>query len=574
MKKIELLLVNSYAPRQRIASDAALENGLAIIRTFLEQKGYAIEVIDDQRVTAMTNGVPKWCLVLLRYMVNLQMKFYNRNHKSLWMIIMLLTWPLQALSLYYRRQYMNKRIEEIIHMIKEQNVAFLGIKVWYGDAFTWSKLLAAKVREACPDTIIIAGGPQVKVYGEHIMTDGAFDIAIMGPGEEALEKMLMLRRKVQDKKEFLARFHSEVSASKLVRMGVYATDWAEQKKVFATPRYRPADLQGKILFHTLVDGFGCSWNQCNFCSHTRQADNYQPRSVKEIVDEIEFMTQQGISFFRFSSSETPFQHGRRIAEEILKRNLNINFSMFARAAKVTPALYEAYNLMIKAGLRAVFMGGETGHDLINEKVMNKGIRSKDVVDTINCIKLAASDTGYSCRVGLSLIYPCPVTDGVTLNEVFREDIRLIQEANPDTVIVNPPVIFPETKWMEKSAEFGFIAEPNFVSNFMKYEYSIYKPMELWEELGYSLQGMSGDELLKKTGQLRKEVVKLGIPTDISDEYLMMTEAVGYRSRIDLLQFKSRSLQDIMSGSTDYMEKLIDKINQKSRQMALQGRTRE
>lgn len=81
MEKIELLLVNSYAPRQRIASDAALENGLAMLRTFLENKGYAIEVIDDQRVTAMTNGVPKLCLFLLRYMVNLQMRIYKNKSK-------------------------------------------------------------------------------------------------------------------------------------------------------------------------------------------------------------------------------------------------------------------------------------------------------------------------------------------------------------------------------------------------------------------------------------------------------------------------------------------------------------
>jgi len=206
--------------------------------------------------------------------------------------------------------------------------------------------------------------------------------------------------------------------------------------------------------------------------------------------------------------------------------------------------------------------------------MNKGIRSKDVVDTINCIKLASEKVGANCRIGLSLIYPCPIIEGISLAEVFEEDMRLIQEANPDTVIVNPPVMFPGTKWMERAAEFGFVAEPTFVTNFMKYEYSIYKPMELWDDLGYSLQGMSSAKLLKETSRLRKEVVKLGIPTDISDEYLMMTEAVGYRSRLDLLQFKSKSLQDIMSGSTKYMAALIEKINQKSRQMALQGRIKE
>lgn len=569
MKKIELLLVNSYAPRQRIASDAALENGLAILRTYLESKGYEVEVIDDQRVTAMTSGVPRLCLKLLGYMVSLQMKIYNKQIKLLWLLIMLLTWPLQALSLYYRRKYMNKRIEDLIQLIKEQNIGFLGIKVWYGDAFTWSKLLAAKVRESCPNTIIIAGGPQVKVYGDHILTDGDFDIAIMGPGEEVLEKLLILRQKVKDKKEFLNAFFKDANASRLIKKGGYATDCAEQKTTFVTPQYRDPDLQGKILFHTLVDGYGCSWNQCSFCSHTRQNSAYQSRAVKEIVDEIEAMTRQGISFFRFSSSETPIEHGRKIAEEIMRRDLNISFSMFSRAVKVTPAVYEAYHLMVKAGLRAVFMGGETGHDLINQKIMNKGVKSKDIIDTINCIKLAATETGNNCRVGLSLIYPCPVTDGITLDEVFQENIRLIQSANPDTVIVNPPGVFPETKWMERADEYGFTIEPGVIPSFMRYEYSIYKPVELWDKLGYTLQGLGGAQLLKETGRFRAAVMKLGIPTDISDEYLMMTEAIGYNTRLDLLQFKSKSLQDIMSGSTTYMEQIIEKINQKSRQMAQQ-----
>ncbi|MDF2929099.1 MAG: cobalamin B12-binding domain protein [Anaerospora sp.] len=569
MKKTELLLVNSYAPRQRIASDAALENGLAVLRTYLADRGHTVEVVDDQRVTAMTKGVPQWCLKLLQFMVGLQMKIYNKKIKSLWVMVMLLTWPLQSLSLYYRREFMNKRINDIIQEIKKSKANFLGIKVWYGDAFVWSKLLATKVKEACPDTIIIAGGPQVKVYGEHILLDEFFDIAIMGPGEEALEKMLMLRQKSKDKGEFLKAFHTEISVSKLIKTGTYSTVCCLTKNVFATPKYRNEDLQGKIFFHTLVDGFGCSWNKCNFCSHTRQNSTYQSRPIEEIVDEIEEMARQGISFFRFSSSETPVEHGKKIAEEILKRKLNINFSMFSRAAKVTPALYDAYYIMIKAGLRAVFMGGETGHDLINEKVMNKGVRSKDIVDTINCIKLASSAAKNNCRVGLSLIYPCPVVEGVTLEEVFREDMRIIQESNPDTVIVNPPGMFPETEWMENAAKYGFKAEENFVVNFMKYEYSIYKPVELWEELGYSLQEMSGAELLKETGRLKQEIVKLGIPTDISDEYLMMTEAIGYNTRLDLLQFKSKSLQDIMSGSTTYMEQIIEKINQKSRQMAQQ-----
>lgn len=565
--KLDILLVNSVAPRQRIASDAALENGLAILRTYLEGQGCAVEVVDDQRIAAVEEGVPQWCLDLLRNMIALQMKIYNKKQKSLWFIVMLLTWPIQALSLYYRKLYTNRRIDDIIKKVKDSDIKFLGVKVWYGDAFSWSNLLASKVKAACPDTVIIAGGPHVKVYGEDLLLNSDFDLAIMGPGEIVLKEMVGLRRQVKDKQEFLAVFHTKNGKSKLIKTGVYNENEGIAGRYFTIPHYRPADFEGKIYFHTLIDGFGCSWNRCSFCSHTRQTKSYQPRPAGDIANEIELLSRQGVSFFRFSSSETPLDHGKKIAEEILKKDLNVNFSMFARAVKVTPKVYETYRLMISAGLRAVFIGGETGHDYINEKIMNKGVTKKNLIDTINCIKLAADEVGKNCKVGLSLIYPCPVTDGITLDEVFKENMILIKTANPDTVIVNPPGVFPKTQWMEQADKYGFAIKPDFIANFMRYEYSIYKPTELWKDLGYSLQGMSSAELLKETGRLRAEVLNIGIPTDISDEYLMMTEAIGYTTRQDLLKFKSMSLQDIMSGNSKYMKEIVQKINERSRQMA-------
>ena len=261
--KLDLLLVNSMAPRQRIASDAALENSLAILRTYLEDKDFRVEVIDEQRISATEAGVPKWCVKLLQRIVWLQMKTYRKSLKYIWFIFMLLGWPVQALSMYYRTQYINSKINDIIRTIRESNTHLLGIKVWYGDSFKWSKLLAAKVRQACPEVIIIAGGPQVKVYGEHVFHETDFDVAIMGPGEEILKEMIALDRKVDNKAEFLHRFHTEISQSQLVQTGIFSSDDAEPanrgqcSQTFIIPRYRPVDLQDKLLFHTLVDGLGC-----------------------------------------------------------------------------------------------------------------------------------------------------------------------------------------------------------------------------------------------------------------------------------------------------------------------------
>jgi hypothetical protein len=573
-KDMDILLINSYAPRQRIASDAGLENGLAIIRTYLEDKGFEVDVVDEQGISSVEQGVPKWCLTLLRWLTSIQIKVYQDRFKILNSLIFMATFAVQTLSLYCRRKQMESAIRGIIDQIHIKHIPVIGIKVWYGDAFRWSMHLASRVRSECPNCVIIAGGPQAKVYGEKILDDNDFDLAIVGPGEVVLAQLLDLRHQLADRQEFLQRVASDVSSTPIIQAWGYCEEAViKQQEAYkmTIARYRQEDLNDKILFHTLVDGFGCSWKKCNFCTHTRQRMQYQPRPVDEIIAEMKAMTQYGIGFFRFSSSETPLYHGKEIAQAILNEGLTVNYSMFKRPEKVvSQATYEAYRIMIKSGLRAVFMGGETGHDLVNEVVMNKGVCRKDIVNTIHCIKLAAEKAGASCRIGLSLIYPSPIIAGITLQDVYQENMSLIQETLPDTVIVNPPIVFPATKWFDNAEQFGFTIGQDFVHNLMRYEYSIYKPAELWDKLNYTLNGMSNLELLKETGKLRQAVADMGIPTDISDEYLMMTEAIGYKSKLDLLQFKRDSLLDIMTGTASYAREMAEKINGQSRCIASQN----
>ncbi|TWH45758.1 B12-binding domain-containing radical SAM protein [Sporomusa sp. KB1] len=567
---LEILLVNSYAPRQRVVSDTALENSLAILRTYLESKGILAEVIDDQRITSLEKRIPSGCVLLLRAMVKLQLKTYH--NKLLGRGLLLAAWPLHAYTLHCRHEYMQARIEQIVKEIKSKNIPLLGLKLWYGDAFKWSCDLATAVRNHCPDTTIIVGGPQVKVYGDLVLHEPCFDLAIMGPGEEILAKLVSLRRQNHSKSKFLDQVQTTFGGT-LLKTGGFAGDKAELVQSLASqtiPEYRDADLEDKIHFHTIVDGVGCSWNSCNFCSHTRCTVPFTPRPVADIITEIETMLQRGIAFFRFSSSETTVEHGRNIAEAILARGLTIRYSMFIRAGKPSQEMLTAYRLMIQAGLRAVFMGGETGHDDVNHLVMNKGVTKQDIVGTIATIRLASDAAGLPCRIGLSLIYPCPLPPGVELNEVYNANVALIDATLPDTVIVNPPGPFPETSWYSNPEKYGFTFAEGataFAQNFMRYEYSIYKPAELWKDMGFALNTMEGKALLNETGKLRAYAASLGIPTDISDEYLMMTEAIGLSSKADLLLFKQRTLIDIMSGSTDYTREIAAAINKASRQIA-------
>ena len=566
----DIHLINSYAPRQRVVSDAALENSLVILRTYLENKGVHAEIIDDQRVTTLENGVPHWCLQLLKALTRLLMK--ASRLKPVAAGLLLVAWPLQAYALQCRREYLSNRLRDIAADLKNRRIPIVGLKLWYGEAYTWCRKLATEIRRQNPETIIIVGGPQVKVYGDIVLSHPDFDLAIMGPGEEILGKLITLYQQTRSKKAFLALVHEQFGG-RLLKTGGFSGNQNEVIRELASqtiPNYQNTDLDDKILFHTIVDGVGCSWNNCNFCSHTRCRVPFTPRPVEDIITEIKTMLQQGISFFRFSSSETPMIHGRKIAEAILAHNLNIRFSMFVRAASVSEETLSTYRLLIQAGLRAVFMGGETGHDGVNREIMNKGVERKDIINTIATIRLAADAVSLPCRIGLSLIYPCPLPPGIAMDEVFQANTTLIDESLPDTVIVNPPGPFPETNWYKDTDKFGFKfseGAATFTQRLMGYEYSIYKPVEFWDDLGFLLHDMEYKSVLKETGKLRAYAASLGIPTDISDEYLMMTEAIGLQSKLDLGRFKQKTLLDIISGSTDYTREITASINAASRQLA-------
>lgn len=566
MNDIDLLLINSFAPRQRIVSDAALENGLAIIRTHLENNGFNVNVFDEQRVSGVNHGIPEWYNRLLRLFVKIQISIYS-TIKPLSILFFLIGWPLHSIALYCRKIYMQQLINNIVDNIINHNIPMVGIKVWNGDAYTWSVQLANKIKQSCPETTVVAGGPQVKVYGDRLLDVNSFDFVIMGPGEVILEALLRIRKTSQTHTEFLKMAHNKISKRRIILTGNYSDDNSYMAGQLTIPKYTSSDLKDKILFHTLIDGMGCSWNKCNFCSHTRQIMQYTPRSVSEIKDEIRAVTSQGISFFRFSSSETPLFHGRNIAKMLLSNKININYSMFVRAGKVSQETYETYCLMIRAGLRAVFMGGETGHDLINSLVMNKGVTKKNIIDTIHCIKLASETVGIPCKVGLSLIYPTPLINNITHQDVFDENLSLIEEALPDTVIINPPGVFPGTHWFDEAEKFGFKFSEDFVKALMSYEYSMYKPVQAWKKLDYSLAGDDIFTLLNETGKLHKAVEAMHIPLGISDEYLMMLTAIGQGSTVDLLKFKQRSLIDIMSGSSEYLEEIVRNINNHSIRIA-------
>jgi hypothetical protein len=213
------------------------------------------------------------------------------------------------------------------------------------------------------------------------------------------------------------------------------------------------------------------------------------------------------------------------------------------------------------------MGGETGHDQINREVMNKGITRQDLIATSSAIREAERRAGQKIDLALALIYPTPLVEGVTQDEVFDMNLKLVAEFRPDSVLVTPPGPFKQSRWYNEKERFGFEFEDTIIPSMMEYEYVLYKPPDMWPKFKMSLQGKGFTEILTECLRLRKAIENMDIPTDLSDEHFLMLRSAGLIGKDGARRFKKESLLDIASCDYRLLTEISSKINVVTRRLA-------
>ena len=139
---------------------------------------------------------------------------------------------------------------------------------------------------------------------------------------------------------------------------------------------------------------GC-YAKCSFCSvheffSASPNGGWRGRSPSNIVDEIEYLhTEFGAIDFAFADEQFMGfgEEGRSravaIASEILHRDLKVNWFIETRSSDVS---YEIFKILREAGLRAVFMGLESGYEPTLVKSFKKGIRTSQHLRAVEILK--------------------------------------------------------------------------------------------------------------------------------------------------------------------------------------------
>ena len=395
---IDLMLWNSFMGKAYSVSDCFKENGIGVLVRACKNEGFNIIVEDPASIEFYTTFTKN---DLTPRLSELSAHIFGKGDIGNTVSLRNEWNHLQDNLAKIIKGKMEKYIEGLSQKICENKVKVLGIKTWLGDRFAYSEKLAKRVSELCPNTLIIAGGPQVNQFKTHALGKSPFDFCIDVEGEITLTKIIHTTREMYSqgcaKSEVIRKITDLAETGEIFNL-IYKDGNGKVKETPVKrlplnskpfPLYEKED--GKVNIAVINESSGCYYGKCNFCTHPNITGRYQSRDINITLEEIKkTISEMGIGLFRFAGSTTPVSLSRRIADAIIKEGLTVEYSMFVRAEnrarEKIDELIEAYEKIIRSGLRAVFLGAEVANNEILSKTMNKGNSVDDIYFTIKAYK--------------------------------------------------------------------------------------------------------------------------------------------------------------------------------------------
>ena len=167
------------------------------------------------------------------------------------------------------------------------------------------------------------------------------------------------------------------------------------------PLYRPPSEAKSLIFQVTL---GCSFNECSFCDMYRSKE-YSERPWEEVKMEIDMMSKQIPDTPRIFladgdalnlSTENMIKIVKYLYEKFPKLERVSCYAMPMNLLKKTP---EELKKMYDAGLKMMYIGIETGSDIVLKKV-TKGATSQTIIKA--CRKAKVAGFTISCMVILGL----------------------------------------------------------------------------------------------------------------------------------------------------------------------------
>jgi len=421
-------------------------------------------------------------------------------------------------------------VEEVYKKIisQEDNLLFVGISSYMSNTSPTIKLISMLKKHSL-NIKVACGGFGPTFYPEEYLLSGS-DYILRGEGEKTIcELAKCIEEGKQPYKVKNVGFLDE--NNKLILNDMECLNDDLDSLPFPSRDTMEIVLNKKSSVN-MVTARGCSGN-CDFCSvisffRLSNGKVWRTRSIKNIVDEIELLTNQGVKFIKIVDDS--FVDGIRdekwcqdFADEIEKRHIKVKLRGQIRADKVTDSIL--FNLK-RAGFFSFACGIENGSQSALTR-MNKKATLEDNKRALELFK----KYGYIVQMGYILF------DKETTYQELVENYQFLLEY--DFAVTKG--IFSEmfsaegTKLNARLRKENKLQESDFISNNNKYiidDYivnKIYYALKKWHKSHSKIYDMTIDPLTA--------------PKAISDEAMQeFYKYVMKLKKLDLMLFKSLLLE--------------------------------
>ena len=308
--------------------------------------------------------------------------------------------------------------------------------------------LAARIREALPETLLVCGGPLPTVRPAQF--SGAFDVVFRG---EAARSFPLFCREFLRKGMGMALsrggrypgFHArELSTGTVIQTPAEALDEhgmrglpLPDRSPFDHARYQQAWFEREgFRPASIMTTFGCP-HQCHFCSKPVFGSTFRRRDIQGVMEEVRDIRGYGYDSLWIGDDCFTLDpgHVREFCRAMISGRMDMGWTCLSRTGGVSRREVE---LMARAGCRKVFFGLESGSNAVL-RLMNKHTTVEGAERAIGLFRAAGIEAAGFFMVG----YPGETWD--TIEETFAWALGLPLSEISFTV----PFPLPGTKLYEQ-----------------------------------------------------------------------------------------------------------------------------
>jgi radical SAM superfamily enzyme YgiQ (UPF0313 family) len=360
--------------------------------------------------------------------------------------------------------------KKVIREIEKFSPEIVGFQMLTSNRVSTYKLIEY-IHKNYPEVKIVVGGIHATLMYKQLIEKYPFILAVLGEGEITFTELI---DEFQKKKPNFKKIDGLAFYEKRKVVRTKPRNLIENLDVLPFPKHELFFNNSKRYSGCILTSRGCPF-ACSFCCLNPEAKRkVRFRSPKNVVDEIEFMTnkfpQMTEIFIHDDSFFLDNQRVIKICNEIIRRKIKMNFVCSGR---VKPITREMIKKLEQANFKTVMVGIESGD---NEVLKNshKGINQEDI---INAFKLF-SKSPITLKTFLIVGLP-----GENI-ETIKETARFIQKIQKIKYVSYPKspnllVVYPGTEVYKIAKSKGMIDDSFWLSD---KEIPLYTAENSYEEL--------------------------------------------------------------------------------------------